>query len=144
MFRCKHRERPISPIFFRITSLALGAIIRLPQVSVKQPWKILANASRETIIADYITTTKDKHHKIVCKFYGLYCIHRLWRRLAAMIWAIIGADNVLIARFMGPTWGPSGANRAQVGPCWPDELCYLSMVYLLFDTKLRYSIKMSS
>ena len=26
---------------------------------------------------------------------------------------------------MGPTWGPSGADRTQVGPCWPHELCYL-------------------
>ena len=25
----------------------------------------------------------------------------------------------LIARFMGPTWGTSGADRTQVGPCWP-------------------------
>ena len=25
---------------------------------------------------------------------------------------------VLIARFMGPTWGPSGAGRTQVGPMW--------------------------
>ena len=24
--------------------------------------------------------------------------------------------NTLIARFMGPTWGPSGADRTQVGP----------------------------
>ena len=31
----------------------------------------------------------------------------------------------LIAKFMGPTWGPSGADRIQVGPCWPQELCYL-------------------
>ena len=35
----------------------------------------------------------------------------------------------LIARFMGATWGPSGADRTQVGPmlapCWPHELCYL-------------------
>ena len=28
-------------------------------------------------------------------------------------------DTTLIARFTGPTWGPSGA------PCWPHELCYL-------------------
>ena len=26
---------------------------------------------------------------------------------------------------MGPTWGPSGADRTQVAPCWPHELCYL-------------------
>ena len=31
----------------------------------------------------------------------------------------------LTARFMGPTWGPSGADRTQVGPCWPHGLCYL-------------------
>ena len=24
----------------------------------------------------------------------------------------------LIARFMGPTWAPSGADRTQVAPCW--------------------------
>ena len=27
----------------------------------------------------------------------------------------------LIARFKGPTWGPPGADRTQVGPCWPHE-----------------------
>ena len=29
----------------------------------------------------------------------------------------------LIAKFMGPTRGPSGADRTQVGPCWPHEHC---------------------
>ena len=33
----------------------------------------------------------------------------------------------LIAKLMGPTWGPSGADRTQVGPCWPHELCYLGI-----------------
>ena len=31
----------------------------------------------------------------------------------------------LIARFMGPIWGPYGADRTQVAPCSPHELCYL-------------------
>ena len=31
----------------------------------------------------------------------------------------------LIARLMGPTWGPSGADRPRWAPCWPHELCYL-------------------
>ena len=31
----------------------------------------------------------------------------------------------LIARFMGPTWGPHGADRSQVGPMLALELCYL-------------------
>ena len=35
------------------------------------------------------------------------------------------AKPPLIARFMGPTWSPSVADRTQVGPCWPHELCYL-------------------
>ena len=41
------------------------------------------------------------------------CIH------ASMNWVIISSGNALvplIARFMGPTWGPSGADRTQVGP----------------------------
>ena len=51
---------------------------------------------------------------------------------AAMAWI----EPSLIVRFMGPTWGPTGADRTQVGaqvgptgprwaPCWPHELCYL-------------------
>ena len=38
------------------------------------------------------------------------------------------ASNViitLIARFMGSTWDPPGADRTQVGQCWPHELCYV-------------------
>ena len=31
----------------------------------------------------------------------------------------------LTARFMWPTWGPSGADRTQVGPCCLHEFCYL-------------------
>ena len=38
-------------------------------------------------------------------------------------------NTALIARFMGPTWGTSGADRDQVGPCWPHELCYLGVLY---------------
>ena len=34
----------------------------------------------------------------------------------------------LITRFMGPTWGPSGADRTQVGPCWPHGLGILYVV----------------
>ena len=57
-----------------------------------------------------------------------------------------------IARFMGPTWDPPGANRTQVGPCWPHEPCYQGrhqqtpwfqcgskwqyMKYWIFDAKI--------
>ena len=34
----------------------------------------------------------------------------------------------LKARFMGPTWGPSGADRTQVSPMLAQELCYLGML----------------
>ena len=39
---------------------------------------------------------------------------------------MIGHKDTLTARFVGPTWGPSGANRTQMPPtCWPHEICYL-------------------
>ena len=36
-----------------------------------------------------------------------------------------GYVDSLIARSMGSTWGPSGADRTQGASCWPHELCYL-------------------
>ena len=36
-----------------------------------------------------------------------------------------GLRPSLIAKFMGPSWGPSGADRTRWTPCWPHELCYL-------------------
>ena len=33
--------------------------------------------------------------------------------------------STLIARFMGPTWGPSVAERTQMGPMLAHEICYL-------------------
>ena len=40
-----------------------------------------------------------------------------------------------IARFMGPTWGPSGADRTQVGPMLAHELCYLGCLVKLFPVQ---------
>ena len=41
-------------------------------------------------------------------------------------WSTMADPEIpLIARFMVPTWGPSGADRTQVGPMLPHELCYL-------------------
>ena len=39
-----------------------------------------------------------------------------------------------MARFLGPTWGPSGADRTQVAPCWPHELCYLGCFIIQTQT----------
>ena len=52
-------------------------------------------------------------------------------------------DISLIARFMGPTWGSSGADRTQVGPMlapWTllSGMCYLSpAIYRWFNAKQK-------
>ena len=37
-----------------------------------------------------------------------------------------------IAKIMGPTWGPPGSCRPQMGPWWPHENCN-EVIKLLFD-----------
>ena len=41
-----------------------------------------------------------------------------WANICIAWWYVLKVDrkSSLIARFMGPTWGPSGADRTQVGP----------------------------
>ena len=50
--------------------------------------------------------------------------------------------NILIARFMGQTWGPSGADRTQVGPMF---IPWTLLSGYLFDISFYYSniIRMS-
>ena len=51
-----------------------------------------------------------------------------WTKRAPHTVTQVVSSPTLIARFMGSTWGSSGADRTQVGPvlgCWPHELCYL-------------------
>ena len=44
----------------------------------------------------------------------------------SIIYTHVFVTPSLIAMFMGPTWGPPGADRTQVGaPYWPHEPCYL-------------------
>ena len=60
----------------------------------------------------------------------------------------------LIARFMGPTWGPSGADRTQMGPMlapwtkykglqWQQDCCLQGGYYSIdrLRTGLRYNVK---
>ena len=52
-----------------------------------------------------------------------------------LLWLRVGQSNPCLSgllichtyplRFVGPAWGPSGADRTQVAPCWPHELYYL-------------------
>ena len=43
-----------------------------------------------------------------------------------------------IANFMGPTWGPSGADRTQVGPMLAHEPCYVGTAS---ETHIKYVSK---
>ena len=51
-------------------------------------------------------------------------------------------SSSLIARFMWSTWGPSGADRTQVAPWWPHELCYLGyiMVIHLLNNQIQKTV----
>ena len=62
---------------------------------------------------------------MVCTVGVCVCV----RVCVCLSWILVrpGGACTLIARFMGPTWGPSGADRTQVVPCWPHELCYLGI-----------------
>ena len=54
----------------------------------------------------------------------------------------------LIARFIEPTWGSSGADSIQVGPCWSYELCYLGSyccdVTVIVCATVQCSLQMSA
>ena len=44
--------------------------------------------------------------------------------------------DYLKARLMGPTWGPSGADRW--APCWSHERCYLGLMVRFFITETEH------
>ena len=48
---------------------------------------------------------------------------------------------IMIARLMGPTRCPSGADRTPVGPCWPHELCYLGISIVKVSRMKQSKIK---
>ena len=66
-------------------------------------------------------------------FYEYFLFHNWlsWSYVKCNTWFSFGSDishvtiPYLIARFMGPTWGPSVADRTQVGPMLDYKLCYL-------------------
>ena len=69
-------------------------------------------------------------------------------RLYLMHWGLNKMDHIfqtvpLIARFMGPTWGPSGAEGPRWAPCWPLEVCYLSHFHIFyFDANVPEVVKL--
>ena len=50
--------------------------------------------------------------------------------------------RTLIARFMGPTWGPSGTDRTKMGPCWPHEPCYLGIYFECLNDRYNRAMGM--
>ena len=62
---------------------------------------------------------------LVCFIQTSYSRHQLYCSLFFIPRFNDVEVGALIARFMGPTWGPSGADRTQVGPMLAPELCYL-------------------
>ena len=70
---------------------------------------------KNEINIDITLMIKDPKHAILhtrCRRTYYFSIH--W-----------GIDANPEARFMGPTWGPSGAIGPRWAPCWPHEHCYL-------------------
>ena len=61
-------------------------------------------------------------------------------RPVSHLWLSKGQSQSLIARFMGPTWVPPGADRTQVCPMWAHENCYLGW-YTAVDGNKPWSLK---
>ena len=65
---------------------------------------------------------------VPCYWMVLFCTKiQIFQETTWLTFQLLKATS-LIARSTGPTWGPSGADRTQVGPCWPHEPCYLGLV----------------
>ena len=72
--------------------------------------------------------------------------HKIFRQ---SLWL---GSTFLIARFMGPTWGPPGATGPRWAPCWPHEPYYLvttrspeAVTYVIIDSLvLTYLIDLNS
>ena len=79
--------------------------------SVIVPWGILLGYKR----AQYISLSK-------CQINTLSWKHML------RTFILSHTLTAQIARFMGPTWDPPGADRTQVGPCWSHEPCFQGVV----------------
>ena len=76
---------------------------------------VRATPLTKPILTYNLLKPRNKFSDILDEFFGITIV----------VLVFTGAWISLIARFMGPTWGPSGTDRTQVGPCWPHGLCYL-------------------
>ena len=62
--------------------------------------------------------------RCVCLLQWFHWVHTVSLIRTIILWVRIHA---LIARFKGPTWGPCGADRTQMGPMLANEPCYLGV-----------------
>ena len=58
---------------------------------------------------------------------------KLWCSLCCQPEQAVGWMS-LIARFMGPTWGPSGVGP-RWAPCWSHEPCYLGCIVMYVENR---------
>ena len=69
---------------------------------------------------------------VPCKCWGTEWERRESAVIAMRVVCDLCESTALIARFMGPTWGPSGPTGPRWAPCWPHELCYLGVESVTF------------
>ena len=82
----------------------------------------------------WISTPRPVHLiKQTCQSYVRPRLNSLWAE--NVVKCIPSSVESQIAKFMGPTWGPSGSCRPQMGPCWPHEPCYQGC----FNSHFAYS-----
>ena len=117
----------------RITSFDFTVVPKLPSLTLisfnSNTFSKFPTLQKELINSSLIITLEN--NPIICdeqncslvaealKVLQLTCAapeKHIGRTLAAYYLVMCGKYSTLIARFMGPTWGPSGADRTEVGP----------------------------
>ena len=96
---------------------------------------LTACPSKESVIIT-LTVPMEKMRKtatIMCARVRDFLLLSWWRQKMETLSALLALTEgyTLISRFMGPTWGPSGADRTQAAPCWPNELCYVGNQWII-------------
>ena len=92
-----------------------------PLVSVIYHTSVIINRSRASdpyhlAALVYIKYQLQHTNKLIQTQWSTLCLNMIY-------WICLG--RTLIARFMGPTWGPYGSDRTQVGPMLAHEFCWV-------------------
>ena len=109
---------PYYPYFSGLLK-GLGAPTNIKVGNLCHIWFILKHTEFWMVNSDQLGF--DKHAYIYTHthiYINIYICHDRQNRL------IFQSETPQIARFTGPTWGPPGSCRPQVGPCLPHRPCY--------------------